>query len=309
MSSRYQYTSMDRVFAKIDRDGITDFNEDDIVEWTGEALEFMRCVKSYEEAVCFVEVKNFSCAIPKWCHAIVQIAKDNTVSSGMAFTAFTKSVKETFETDVIITDNGDIVSATSGVSIASNQVNLAITYKGWIESSYYQGRFSPVRLKTASFFNSLVCQEEYDIPYYTCEDEYTIVNGDTLKFSFQEGLIAVAYLKQMVDKETGYPMIPDHVSFLSGIEWYIDLKMATKDFRRGREGSQGRMQKAEDKWNWYCKQATNIDMMPYGIDEYENLRQQRGYLLPRENQYYGFFGNLNKQEVRGYNNPNRRNKY
>lgn len=299
---------MDRVFAKLDRDGVNDFKEDDVIEWTGEALEFMRCVKSYEEAVCFVEVKNFRCSIPKWCHAVIQIAKDNTVTTGMAVTAFTKQVKDIFAEQTIIDSNGDIINVQSGASVSNNQITMKVDYKVWVDSPYYSGRFSPVRLKSSSFFSSIVCTE-IGIPYHNCQDEYNIVMGDTLEFSFQEGLVAIAYLKQAVEKETGWPLIPDHVSFLSGITWYVDLMLATKDFRKGREGATARMNKAEDKWNWYCKQAGNVDMMPHGIDEHQNLLDQRGYLLPLQNQYFNFFGNLNKGEARGYNNPNRRNRY
>jgi len=49
--------------------------------------------------------------------------------------------------------------------------------------------------------------------------------------------------------------------------------------------------------------------MPFGVDDYENLRQQSTYLLPRTRSYFGFFGNLGNEEQRVFNDPDQRNRY
>lgn len=300
MSFRYQYTTMDRVFSKVDRDITSDFNEDDIIEWTGEALEFMSCVKSYEEVVCFSEVKNFHCAVPKWCHAIIQIARDHNFKCSQDVTAFTKVVREILPSNLVLTDDGEYVSTDNSMQLA-NQVVLNINYKVWLETPYYRQRFSPVRLSTSSLFNALVCDDGCD--YSSCKDEYKVIMRNTLRFSFEEGLVAIPFLKQALEEATGWPYVPDHVSFLTAITKYIAMKMAEKEYNNGREGSKGKLDKYEADWQWYCKQAGNVDMMPYGVDEHQNLLDQRSYLLPANNRYYGFFGNLNKPENRQYLNP------
>ncbi len=97
-------------------------------------------------------------------------------------------------------------------------------------------------------------------------------------------------------------MIPDNISFTSAIVAYIKWKMLDRMSYLGREGTAQRAIKAEQDWHWYCKQASNLDMMPYGIDEHQNLLEQRSYLLPRHNRYYGFFGNLGSSSHPGGSN-------
>jgi hypothetical protein len=47
-------------------------------------------------------------------------------------------------------------------------------------------------------------------------------------------------------------------------------------------------------------------MMPNGVDELQNMMEQRSYLIPRQNAYYGFFGRLAHKEQRRFNNPDGR---
>lgn len=299
MSSRYQYTSMDRVFAKLARDLGSDLNEDDVIEWTGEALEFMQSVKSFEEAVCFAEVKNFVCDMPKWCHAIIQIARDNDYQCSVGVTAFTKTVKEILPSTLVLTEDGEYVTTDNTMQLANN-VTLNVNYKVWLDTPWYRGRYTPIRLKDSTLFNTLVCREQ-SCSYDNCRDEYSIKNGNIIQFSFQEGLVAIPFLRQATDGN-GWPLIPDHVSFLTAITKYIGLKMAEREMNSNREGALGKYDRYSGEWQWYCKQASNVDMMPYGIDEHQNLLDQRTYLIPARNKYYGFFGNLATPEQRRFDN-------
>ncbi len=54
----YQYISIDSIFSKIIRDSTTTFDEDSVIEWTAEALEFIGAVRAYEEVVAFIEIKD-----------------------------------------------------------------------------------------------------------------------------------------------------------------------------------------------------------------------------------------------------------
>lgn len=71
-----------------------------------------------------------------------------------------------------------------------------------------------------------------------------------------------------------------------------------REFYTGREGSKTKVVYAEDQWQWYCKQASNKSLIPQGVDELENLKEQRNYILPRRNVYQNYFGNLNNREVK-----------
>ena len=73
------YTSVDRIFSKIGRDlkGEDNIDEIDVIEWIGEALEFLKVQQIQEQGVQFVEVKNNEAYLPKGLQMILQIAKDN----------------------------------------------------------------------------------------------------------------------------------------------------------------------------------------------------------------------------------------
>src|SRR4051812_31515118 len=79
MSKSYKYVSINRIFSKLIRDVTDEFSEGDVIEWCGEALEFAGGVKSYEEAVAFIEVANHQCILPPRLHAIIQVARNNNV--------------------------------------------------------------------------------------------------------------------------------------------------------------------------------------------------------------------------------------
>jgi hypothetical protein len=337
-----KYTSLDRILSKIGRDlGTEDIQENDIVEWSGEALEAIGAVTLYEEAVAFIEVKNHQCDLPSGLHSIIQIARNN------CFQGFKESLDESLCPKKIVQElstnddihiqpcncpqenpcscNGPKVDYTlldcegkpiTGYDIAYYRpyFDLQYEYYGWCNSSFYRSCYSPVRLSNNTFFNSLVCQEnDTDIKNlyqtYHNTDEYTIIKGETLRFSFQEGSIALSYLRQVVDSETGYPMIPDHYSYITAITKYVTMKIMERDFYAGRDGSQARLMKAESDWQWYCGQAANLAMMPKGIDQHQNILEQRQYILPRMRNYYSFFGKMSRPESRKWNDPDNRNRF
>ena len=75
--SEIQFTTVDRVLAKIHRDlkGIN-LNESDAIEWIGEALDFLKVPQIQEEAVLFSEVKNHHVELPYGFHMILQVARN-----------------------------------------------------------------------------------------------------------------------------------------------------------------------------------------------------------------------------------------
>lgn len=319
--SNHTYTSIDRIFSKLIRDFTGDFSETDVVEWCGEALEFIGAVRQYEETVAFVEVKNHQCQLPKYLHSVIQVARYNgwlgSSSSELCPSSIIASlpVRNDFVQDseeccgidltkkalpdyIVLDCNGQPINDYE-VAYYRPFFDVKSPFPTWSDSSFYRSKYSPVRLSSNTFFNNLVCTEtDRDKIYQSCKDEYTIIQGKTLRFSFKEGSVAIAYNKQLLDAETGYPLIPDDISYTTAIVKYITMKMMEKEFYAGREGAKMKMEKAESDWQWYCGQASCKDKMPQGVDEYQNLLNQRMYLLPRENSYYSFFGNLNNPENR-----------
>jgi hypothetical protein len=315
-----QYASIETLLAKLDRDYKDhDFAESDVIEWAGEALEFIGAVPQYEEAVAFIEVKNFQAAVPSGTHAIIQIAR-NTCWTPQEKCICPQDVVETLTDEegvhvpVALDCNGTPVNAYE-LAYYRPYFDLQAEFGNWSISSLHERCFSPVRLSDHTFFNSVVCMPNeatgisLEDLYSNCQDEYTLTaKGKIMRFSFQEGMVAVSYTRQCVD-ENGFPMIPDHTSFLTAITAYIRLMHERGQFYKHRQGSSTTLQYAEQQWHWYCKQAGNQIFIPQGVDGYQSILEQRQYLLPNMKRYYGFFGKMARPEDRKFNDPDSRNNY
>lgn len=306
MGRKYIYVPINRIFSKLIRDVSDKFEEGDVIEWCGEALEFIGAVPYYEEAVFFADVKNHQVQLPKWLHSIIQVARNTQTDclekSGICDSDVAEAISdEVFQ--LFTTSKNGLTLNDEEIPYYKSFFNLRCTFNSWCGCGLYSGAYAPVRLSTNTLFNSLVCQTSDSCSSQSqCSDEYTIIRGNILRFSFKEGTIAVAYTRQVVDEETGYPLIPDEISFTTAITRYIRMMMLGKI-----EYGSGNYIKAEADWQWYCGQASSNDKMPWGIDEHQNLLDQRSYLLPRQYRYFGFFGNLNRPEIRGWNDPSGRN--
>lgn len=328
MQQRFQYVTVDTILSKYLRDFRgTELNEDDAIEWIGEALGFMKMSALSEEAVAFIEVKNYQATLPNGLHYIIQIAKNNAWTPTDTNVCTPATIVEELvppapdsstvpcsgcSSGLVPVDcQGDIIGDTE-VGYYRPYFDLQYEYLGWVHSKSFRTKFTPVRLANHSFFNTLVCETEQNKGLYNntnyLADEYTIV-GDQLRFSFKEGYIALAYLRSKVDSENGYPMVPDDESAKAAITYYLGWKTQERECWNHREGSCQLAEKAEQRWLKYIKQFRNKAKMPWGTDEYEDLMEQSNYVLPRNKRYYGFFGKLGRAEDRIFNDPNFTNKY
>lgn len=299
-----RFTSLDRILSKLYRDlGLEEISETDVIEWSGEALEFLSNVTLYEPAVALLEVKNYTAKLPQGLHNIVQLVRDNLYIKP-------NKCEEKEEAKFYVTD----ILKDCGVCNNCTVENfLKIDVDSWVLTDYNnsfnvtvilntvlqnKSRYTPIRLSNHTFFNSLVCQEEDIDIYKSCQDEYTIID-DRLRFSFKDGFILLSYNRQMLDKETGYPLVPDDVSVISAITYYITWKYFQRLWYMGREGMSDKMQQAEERWLKYCGQVrSNLNMLS-GLDEYENFTQMKKNIITSRNAYFGYYGNIGKlQKVR-----------
>ena len=269
-----KYTSINTIFASIGRDiHQYSISDGEIIEWCGRALEAIQSASVYEHAVAFSEVKDHQCELPKHIHVLLQIARNNKwIGTGI-------TPADVITDTTTLPDGPDIPVALDSNGTPINDYDLAY-YRPYFDlvgeynilgnNQPNFNHFTPVRLANNLFFNSIVAREEnYDELYKGCRDEYTLVE-DMIRFSFQEGQVAIAYLKQKLDCD-GYPMIPDTVENVTAVEKYIKYKLREIDFEQNRLGSESRLVKAESDWQWYCRQAKNVNMIPQTFDEWENL--------------------------------------
>lgn len=335
MGKKFQYVSLNRVLSKIYRDlGIEDISETDVVEWAGEALEGIGAVGIQEEALAFMEIKNYEAQLPNGLTTIIQVARDYDYSE--------PTCKKTCPADIVANDDEITERPRTNPSVGPNSCgvvtqyagntdgypvpldcngtpitgydvayyrpyfDLQYEYFGWCQHDYYRRRYRPIRLANHSFFNSLVCLEDNELYQKDGQDEYTIVH-DRIRTSFQTGFIAIAYNRHKVDAETGYPMIPDDYSVITAITYYITWKYMARMWYMGKDGYERKMREAEAQWQWYCTQAANMAFKPYGVDEHQNLMEQHYRMIPDRESYYGFFGKLGRRDNTTWKNADGRN--
>lgn len=334
MRQKFNYTSVNTILSKFNRDlRGNDISESDIIEWAGEALGFMKIVEIQEEALAFIEVKNYQAELPDGFQYIVQIARNNRwvppqeeSLSGICPQEIIQSLVNTSQQEVIeapcnILQNAVCTDCHGGligeVELAYYRpfFDLKYEYSLWMSSSLYRNSYTPVRLANHTFMGSLVADELPENKknlYDAVRDEYTLVGGFpnlALRFSFEKGLVAVSYVRAMIDEETGYPLIPDDSSFLSAITYYVKWKASERLRWLGREGFATEAADAEKHWLKYVRQALNKAKMPQGVDDYQDILEESMYLIPRHKKYYGYFGKLGREENRIFNNPDERKRF
>ncbi len=297
-----EFTSIDRIFAKVNRD-LPNFNisDGDIIEWSGEALEFINAIDAKEEVVAYIKVSNYQCDIPANLHNIIQIAKNTEVSTDSLTpdTAQTSSPLDESVNNGVLMDCNGIPWDDTEIAYYRPYYDVKYEFDLWRNNKYYERCYEPVRLTNHSFFNTLVCSENGSDCgiYHNTQYEYNVIMGKILRFNFEKGVIAIAYERNPTD-ENGLPCIPDSISYTTAIISYITMKYTKREFLAGKQGAQSRMQLAQSDWTWYVKQASTNSLIPKGVDEMENLVNQHNRLIPRRNLYDNYFGNASNREVK-----------
>lgn len=297
--------SLERVLASFYRDinATQELSENDLVEWCGEALEQIGAYTQYQEDVDYIPVNEHKALIPCGLHQIVQIAYKFTAgtSCDCAIKIINSDDNATCTSSTCSGTCSTTDDACNGVTSAEDVIvtqtrqliDYHLKYRFTKTGSYYTN-FKPMRLASGNFSvaKTAHCEDCINLSA-TCSEEYA-VDHPYIKTSFQTGSICLAYIRQPLD-DRGWPMIPDDVSYTEALKRYLAYKLKYGDFLNGKINP-NIYAKLEDDWHWYCAQARGKMNMPNTIDKMQNLLDQRKRLIPNENRYYGFFGNLNTPE-------------
>lgn len=302
-----KYTTVDRIIYMVKRQVSDSIPTDTIIDLIGDAIDFTNTKASLQEAVAFIEVSEHICDLPKDLVYVIQVSKNNSLTVNSEFREKNKcnDIIENIEDEskpinncnYAITDcDGNIIDD-DNIAYYRPAWSMIYNYNNYISSNHYKNNYTPMRLATGSFFSNINCSlaDNYN---KTCGHEYSIKGSlDNLKLqtSFKEGYISVAYLKRETD-EKGYPLIEDNISLINAIIYYIKWKVAESYRWEGRQGFEREAKEAYELWNKYISQYNNSGMMPSTIDEYENLKTQSIYLIPKDN-YRSYFNNLSKGNI------------
>ena len=298
------HISLERVISGIYRDlkPLEEVQENDLVEWAGEALDYIGAYPQYQEVVDYVTVEGHLATIPCGLHKIVSIAykTGGGDSSGCAI----KISSSDSDTSTCVSSTCNCGESTDPCSNTSTTTDTIVTQTQQLidyhlqyrftKTSYFYQNYKPLRLASSNFAISKTahCEDCINISA-TCKEEYSVADP-YIKTSFKTGELCIAYLKQPVD-DKGWPMIPEEVSYIEAVKRYIIYKMKYSEMIAGKFPA-NLFTKLEDDWHWYCQQARGKAYMPDTIDKMQNLLEQRQRLLPAVNRYYGFFGKLADKE-------------
>lgn len=107
----------------------------------------------------------------------------------------------------------------------------------------------------------------HNVPDSASYETYKI-QGDVIFFSFEEGVVEIAYNKIFVDDE-GYPMIEDDAAFCEALELYIKKKYFTILFNSGKLDGKI-LQNIKQDYAFAINQAQHSLTMP-NKDEMQNI--------------------------------------
>jgi len=278
-----KFTTINTIFTKLQRDfNYTNLNEADVVEWAGEALSAINAVPAMETVTKFFTVTNYQITLPS-----------DIISLNQIIVLKNKDISSVCDCINNLKKKGDINICSADKKIIKNNLGdkecfstiFVVSDTNWYQNFLYD----VVRLSTSTFSSSYDCTDKINT---TCKYEYTIINGQYLRFNFTDFSIAISYNRIPLD-ENGYPLIPDNYSYITAITMYIIYKMALRRFYAGETNSNVQLQKAEIDWNKYCSQAASQAMIPKSIDEMENFAQ--AWLKPyNARSYYTLFSKQNE---------------
>ncbi len=251
----YKYVSIQNVLSKIYRDtGSPDYiNWKDLIEWSGEALDFIGAYQQYIRRVTGdlanpnLVLENYKAKLPCDFFRLEQLAIDG-YAAHYAGNTFHHLLDGSCCTDVVM-------------------------------DSTYEDLFKD------NFGNVFTNLGENTSNGQTTEYTYDI-NDDFITANVKTGNICMAYIAIPLDSDN-YPLIPDDISFIEAVTKYCIMKMDYIGWRVGRITSEI-YKHSEREWMWYCGQAKGKAAMP-SLDKMELIKRRWLKLIPEINQSSNFF--------------------
>lgn len=296
----YKNTSVKRVIAKV----FTDFDLkegdhriSDMIEWASEALEKISAFPYFELKVTgkndnpLIELNDYQAKLPSDFHKLTQVAYSSNKNG-----PYYPMRSTTGTMDIGFNNSNSSGTVTSTTVLEDNVIILAM--------SIYGLTYSEALIKinsepsTRSLLTSLL--SEGDVDYSgeyidgNTDDLIYMIRGNYIKTNIRSGYLKIAYQAIPTDID-GYPLVPDDVSFMEALYWYIAMKLLYPMWRDGRVRD-AVYYDAKRSWNYYSKQAYGNALMP-NIDQLESFKNSWLRLVPELGEHSTGFTNLGKRQV------------
>ena len=164
------------------------------------------------------------------------------------------------------------------------------------------GDWRPMKISTSSFnaWPSKRPSEQIDdsitdrpLDSDTEHDLVYSIKPGYINTSVNQGFLKISYDAIPVD-EDGYPLIPDNISFVEAVYWYVVMKLKYPDYLSGKMTTD-RYHDIRRSWNFYCKQAYGESMMPT-VDEMDSIKDSWLRLVPEVNEHDSFYKNVSREQ-------------
>lgn len=293
----YNLVSCKRVIAKVFTD--LDLQEgthriSDMVEYCGEALEKIGGFPTLKTKVMgkdenpLVEIQSYQAVLPYDFHSLIQIAYSTSVSGPFYPMRYGTG---SFDYGAVLTSMPlETTPALSDIVILCMSL-----YNLEYEDALAKINTEPT---TRSLLESLVkpSTPSAQTTGISNTSDYTyIINGGYINTNVESGYLMIAYQAIPTDNE-GYPMIPDHQSFMEAVYWYIVMKLLYPQWMGG-QIRDAVYADAKRSWNFYCKQAYGMAMMPNGADQLETIKNTWHRLVEEFNEHDSFFSTMGEEQL------------
>jgi len=294
----YKNVSVKRVIAKVFAD--LDLQEgdhkiNDMIEWAGEALEKIGVFSSFinkvtgKDGVPILEVFNYQTKLPCDFYRLIQVSfSENEAGPYYPMRYATGSF-----------DYGSVINESTSDSIVypeSSLINITMSlYDLTYEQALEKLNDEPA---TRSLINSMISDMDNRSVNNIVDDQtldYTyLITPSYIKTNQETGYIMLAYQAIPTDDE-GFPLIPDHVSFMEAIYWYITMKILYPQWKNGRIRD-AVYYDARRSWNYYCKQAYGNALMP-NKDQMESIKNTWLRIIPEINEHATASSTLGQRQI------------
>ena len=271
-----------------------------MIEWAGEGLEKIRAFPAYTNKITgkdqlpLLEIEDYQARLPMDCFSVLQIAYTATSDGSSGYLPM-KYATGSFEGRAALSSDSNAYTVPNPVAPEASLIALVMNlYDLTYAQAVAKLNSEPDIASTlTTLYNN---QSAITSSKSTINDqqlEYRIVPG-YIKTNIRTGYLMVSYYAIPTDNE-GYPMIPDDQSFIEAIYWYINMKIKYIQWTQGKVRD-AIYYHAENKWQFYVKQAYGRAMMPASIDEMESIKNVWVRLIPTINAADTFFNYIDQQE-------------
>jgi hypothetical protein len=278
----------------------------DMIEWASEAVEKIGSVKQLERAVSgvdgeeYLEIKNSQAKLPFGLFRLNQVGYSTSTNgpwfpmkvSQSSFNKWSESGTSPYDVSDMVVKDADMIEM------------VKILYQKYEENPVYAW-FSKVDYEKAleilntnqnvrTLLSNMIKRNTGNNTKVDNSNLVYSIKPGYINTNVSSGYLKLSYDRQITD-ENGFLMIPDKLSYIEAVYWYIVMKLSYPEWRSGKIRTDIYID-AKTSWAFYCKQAYAESMMP-NQDEMETIKNVWNRLLPDMTADNDFYSNISSREV------------